>query len=776
MKMSKRIFIVLLTFAVMISSFAIFASASEDTAVTIDNYNYVLEYYEEPVIFGFDIAEGNSDYADALIMSNPGRVTHSVVADDTAPTGSYLNLQITSGRPWKEENVYFSWNNESGVDEFYFDVTLSGGCVADGTSNYPKYRLTVGEEALAGVSEAHSTGISLLVLDFKYGQLSYLSGVDAEGAPITTLTDYVISPDAWYDVTLDYDAVSGVCTVVVTNTADAEDTVTISDVYTPYELVKNVRFGVNKTDTTVTDDPAKPTKDLRSNGNVWKIASISAAGGSARRNLADTQQGVEDAILEIYALYTSEGVSIDDKIGLCNVTNTILGYGFTSDNEEVNAAIADLKFGSVTLYSDEIAEYVDLLGTLNDYYEKKACVEEATVYADILSDMDLSPVGEENMAKIEADIATVYAAGEALIKAEQDSLAYIELLCEAEEDSLSTDYQLLLEYYTAAEALEPDLTYEGVAEVHVYYLNIVSGMEDISYQAEAFVATVDYLANESVDFMKRYNRYLNVKDIIYDNETYPGMTETLARYNDEVVPAILYEASLSENFVKLIESADYAKYISAKEEYIAKADEYIELCHPDFPGVSDAKELRLEILEHIAEQKQNAKNYIDAVNALDSLSGSALLTGITNAQKLQTLGNVLGVPGVTEANIKLNQIVSSIELREKYNEYFITAVESLNYLYKLSDMYAKIVEAKAAELQTDPSYPGVSEASSDLEFFIESYNSIVEAVNADFVTANLVAADTVGIGETSNVVADNVIALIQTFFYEEEDDDEEETE
>ena len=54
MKMSKRIFIALLIVSVIVSAFAFsaFAAGNDDL-----DYGYLLEYYEEPILFDYDFSK-----------------------------------------------------------------------------------------------------------------------------------------------------------------------------------------------------------------------------------------------------------------------------------------------------------------------------------------------------------------------------------------------------------------------------------------------------------------------------------------------------------------------------------------------------------------------------------------------------------------------------------------------------------------------------------------------------------------------------------------------
>ena len=753
MKMSKRIFIVLLTLAVLATSFALYASASTEPVSGV-NCDSLLAYLEEDVIFGYDFGEGEIDYSGSLMLGRPESVTQSFVSDDTAPGGKYLQLEIGSSGP-KIKSVYLNWNSEAGVGDFYFDTTLSGD---KNGANAPKYQIIVDDEIFDKVSEGNTYGVNLVTLDFAAGGISYVSGAQVDGDKTTYVTtdlEYTLTLGAWYSVSLDYSAEQGAATLTVANVADPSDSVTVSDVYLPFDVVKNVRFGVHK---------------AQAEGALLKLASVCSATGSVRFNVTNRQKGIEDGILKVYQSYTSSDISIDDKLVVCDIVNKIVASGFVTENADVNAAIADINLGSINLYANALASLLENYSTLDNYYAKRAVVDSGLEYAAVLEDTDLSPVAPEDLAVILEDIAAVRDTDKHLEKVEADSNTYIALLTELGENVSSSDYGFLLGYYDNVSVLDVDHTYDGVSDLDGVYSALVSNLDSIKYEAESFMAELALLADTERDFMDRYYEYLEFT--VYENETYPGITEALAQYNDVVLPDILANIGYAESYITYIDRANFASYITAKEENVKLADEYADLMHPDFPGVSEAKVLREKVLEYVKVQKENAAAYISAVNALDTLSGNELLKGIENAQKLQKSGNVLGVPGVAEANIKLNQLMSNIELKTRYSEYFVSLVDSLNYVYKAEDVYNILIEAKHAEAKADQTYPGVSEASVDLEAIIEDYNDGVYFYNYEFVDANLIAANTVGIGETANTVADNVIAIIQNVL-EDEDEDEE---
>lgn len=748
MKMSKRIFIVLLAVALLVSVFAFSVSADE---VTIDNYENVLDYYEHPTIFALDFSKDGVDYADELMIQTPNNVTGSVVEDAAAPGGKYLNVAFKVGRPPNKGNLYFNWNAEDSISDFYIDMTVSGNAGVGSPSYAPKLAFIIGESEFTDVTAGSTADTAILVLDFAAGSVKY-SVMDKDNEVVEVEEKDVLVKGAWYNVSLTYSVSESLCVIDVKNVDDETNSFSITTNYLPYEAISNVRVGVHNANGTA--------------GNIINVASLLAAGGTVRRNVTDPQGGIESAILGMYDLYLSD-IEKSEKVKICSVINKLLQYGFSSDVDEVNAAIDDLKFGSVTLYSDEIDNFFKKYVTLTNYDDKRALVDANMAYADVLMNTDLSPVGTEKAEAIKENLSAFYATNEALKKAESDSLAFIAVLEGVDAVLDSTDYNVLNSFFEPASACDPDLTYAGVADVYASYLVLEENVLKIANGAEKFIDLVSKVNNGETPFMERYNLYITIEDNIFTNETYPGVTEAIALYNDVVIPYMDAEIALAENFITYVSRAQYSTYISAKQANLDIAKGYMDVCQPEFKGVAEAKVLYAEIVKHIEQQIAAANDYIAAVNAIEGKTGDALLAAIANAKALQAAGNVLGVDGVTEANIKLDEISTEIELADKYCTYFIGVVNSIEKAESTNERYNLIIEAKASEKDANPAYPGVSDASAKLASAIEAYNNEVNKVNSNYETATAVAINTSTVGKTANTVSGHVVALVKKLFDEE---------
>ncbi len=758
MKMTKRIFIALLIVSVMVSAFAFTSAASSSSAI---DYSYLLEYYEEPTLFYYDFTGEDVDYSSSLLVNRASTLTCSPVADETAPGGKYLSLEIaaatTKFNAYSDNHVYFNWTSENGIDDFMINMTVSGAKGSGKEENLPKIIVAVADQEYTDPASGSAIGTTIVAIDYRNGYFSYLKkNVSPEGVVTATETNttFAITEGTWYDIEIVYNHEQRAATVKITDVNNARNTYTVKDAYVPYETVKNVRIGAHGTDNGV------------ARGSVMKFADVYALGGQYKRNPADRQADIESTLLEMHSVLNSDEIGLEDKIATCGVANKLVEYGFTTENEEVQRVLDALSVGVIGLYNDKIETCVSTYESLPTFAEKKLLVDDAMACVQRLEEMDLSGIDASLAESVNANIAALKVVDEAIKAIEADSVAFIEAVSRAMNVDL-TDYVAINASLEVLDVYNPDSTYEGIEDAYAFYIKLTSTAEIIKSSADAFINAVNIANDADLDINTRADAYRLIEDIYYDNETYPGVTEALATYETSVVPYLSVEIERGDSFIKYVNKADYALYVSAKQENLDIAATYMDICHPEYEGVAEAKLLYAEVQTQVNNQISSANAYINAVNALESLSGDALVAAIEEAKLLQEAGNVLGVPGVTDANIKLTQIVATVELRSGYCEYFIRIVNSLDTAANAEELYGILKEAKDAEGDVDKSYAGVSEASAKLEKAIADYNKLVNEANAEFAKASEAAANTSGVGTTANTVADRVIALIKKFFDEE---------
>ena len=286
MKMTKRIFIALLIVSIMVSAFAITASANEEPVIV--DYNYVLEYFEEPTLFYNDYTGGELDPLTSLLVKRTNTLTAEYVEDENAPGGKYLSLAIASAtnklEVYTDNHVFLNWSSETAIDDFIINMTVSGDKGEGREQNLPRIIIAIGDEEYSDASVGFA-GTTLAAVDYRRGSFYYLK---AETAPdgtvsgVETKTPFDLTEGAWYDVSVSYDVESGNATVTITDSFNPDNTYTVEDAYAPYNAVKNVRVGAYGEDYG------------SARGSVINLASVYALGGLYQTPPSPLQQGTFD--------------------------------------------------------------------------------------------------------------------------------------------------------------------------------------------------------------------------------------------------------------------------------------------------------------------------------------------------------------------------------------------------------------------------------------------------------------------------------------------------
>ena len=167
MKMAKKIFIALLIVSVMVSAFAVIATASSGSA---PDYSYLLEYYEEPTLFYYDFTGEDADYSSSLISSRSDKLVDGYIVDDSAPGGKYLALEIsaaTSKFDVFDNHTYFNWSSENAIDDFMIEMTVSGSKGEGKEKALPRIIVTVADEEITDASVGATVGTTIVAIDYR---------------------------------------------------------------------------------------------------------------------------------------------------------------------------------------------------------------------------------------------------------------------------------------------------------------------------------------------------------------------------------------------------------------------------------------------------------------------------------------------------------------------------------------------------------------------------------------------------------------------------------
>ena len=759
MKMSKRIFVCLIALAIGVSMFAlgVFADAGE-LKYTTENHASILEYYEEPIIFGmdFDAETAGAGYTHAQLVNvkkdgdAAPKNTTSIVSGNG---GKYLSVAGGSSA-MKANAMFVNWNAEAGaeIDDFIleFDVMASG-------SGNRIVEIYVGDSA-ASVGDIIKTsgvpGTSVVKIDFKAGKIEYVNANNDGKYAYETLTA-TLTANAFYHVSLTYSVVNNAVSFSMT---DGETAVaSYKDGIIPTETVGNVRIGsslANMQNSTIALD------------------NIVASGGSFARVEADKVSETDLAITNFIAICQNPDLALEDKVAVVNTGMRLISvHGVVGESEDAKANVNTFKKIGVGLLVEQLNSCVS--GIVDDapYAERVEYVNSFKKFFDLIPE-DISFM--DDVASCQASINAYAEEVAKLDTFKTHSEAVLAALADAELTNTNVkSYSYLKHYYDLIADYTPYIGYPGVADIIDAYNTVVTKFSQLEKLGIDFTENVGIAANTENTFGVRFEAYTVARDSYFDDLAYPGIVETLALYTDiELEMKAIID--LCDEFILNVNRADYSQYLSAKQNALASASltlDEITAKYSEYPGIENAVERYAQLVVSVSDSVAAAEAYVAFMNNLiataSGMSKAELQTAINQALELQKTGNVIGVDGVTEANIALNNMQSDLELTVGYKNQFTNLVTELLAEKDSAAKFDIMIEALGA-IENANKYEGVDSADkTKLDSVIAEYNAKIQALNTGFAKANDVACNTVAASSGNN--SDNanvgrVIALIKKFY------------
>lgn len=742
MKMAKRILVGLLALAMLISCFAFAAiadsSQADEEQFSLAKYEQVLEYFTEPVLIDEDFSgfEVENSY-DGVVNSTVSDCSSVVKSDDN---GKYILVKSTL-TGFKAKPMYFNFDADTVLDNFVVETVVSGA----------KNSLSIGVSESEQSGNVNMKAVSLVTMTFGT-KFTYTTNVDGgvTGVALTAAdgSDFAIESNGIYKIQLVYRGDLGTYSVTVTDVNDDTKTASASDIEIPTNVtepakIKNVQIGFAK-------------KEIAN--SEFKVYSIKVLGGTAMRDEANKSADLDNAITELGKLINDASLSFDNKLDIVTIAGKIKTDGkYVSEKEEINALLNTLVNSGITLYSDKIDSYLSALTDSDPYSQRLQASADHKQFVNLIPD-NYAEVLDSAKAEQVADVIKRYNAEVTFLEnAKTDSEQLIAELADA--DTNSTDYAYLYGLYTKVKDLDPYAGYEGIDAAMTAYDYIVAQVNRIQDAVEKFLADVNVLADEEKDFTERYKAYLSSletrlfkedpKDASKLVESVVGVSSYTAE-DGKTAEAIDKEYLESrkfmieiindcDTFISSVASANYAGYINAKEAMLYIAQSKMNNIHDEYAGIIEAKALYDTIRAYVNSTKAAAHAYINAVNALDDLSGDELAAAIANAMQLRESGNVLGVDGVAEANIKLTEISSASIIAEMAKDYFISLVEkACDENSATADLFSLIRQAVEAKAEASDAYSDVAAAKTELDNAITDYNALVNAFNDQFKTDSFI--------------------------------------
>ncbi len=787
MKITRKILVCLLTLALSVSCFAFMASADTETV----DYDDVLEYYEQTLSDAFDIDSlvTGTAYTDGVIKSSAASSYEEAVIGNDAVVGNYVDLMGAPVDKSYNYNLMLRWNAETGKllngVIMSFSINASGGdkvywkcnkatCTHGKASSADGRMLDIDDPALlttyaegaacpsgnnghvikqywpgdaivhlvlsddiddSSVGDIHTVGSDLLTFDGAAGVLKYIT-VEGGETVYKTVDGFTFSTDKWYDVSIKYVAATKTYGFTVVNKADSTDKAVVENVPAPFETVGSVKLGTFGS-----------VNGVKNSTVSTKIAALAIQGGTFLRDDDDKVTASENAV-KLFAEKLEAGTeSVENRIVMVETyARLVKVHGFTSENAEVLDALATLEKYVAIVFADKLVAYSESISNDWTYAERLAAFEANALYRiSIPEDRPLlSP--QENQA-VEAAIALYEAEKLELDAIVNDSESFAEVFAGVDADSDDYTYlvakrDLLLSYPKADATVSDDL--KAVFEV---YNAVLAKATAIETAGEDFIAKVNAATLDGADIEDRYAAFLEIVE--FDNETYPGITAAIAKYEDVKVHFATAKKN-SEDFIKLVADAQLASYINAKKTFVENAwallaySDDVEFFNAD--ELAEAKLICAEIEASVNAQYAAANAYIEAVEALEALEEGADPTSLINAAlALKERGNIAGVPGVNEANAILDSISAAVDLLKGYASKLHYILGGLSKAQTLLERYNIISEALTIdEDKLDMTSSTVSNDLDILDQAIEDYNADVAALNAEFdgiVTAVLQAQD-----------------------------------
>ncbi len=712
MKMLKRVFIGALCLAVLISCFAIFASAKE---YTLDNFDDILEYYEEPIVFADDFEGYNEGDTYPTNIYNGSRNAAPILVKVDG-TDKYLNLNPNATAP-NTKDVYFYTDFEQSVDDFVISAIISGNAktVTVWLSETSATAELINEEKDMPLVELH-LGASTSAGQVKY----YAYNPKTNVSELKTLEGITLNNTDKFELAIVYNNTSKTYSVTVTSVTDATNTATIDGIFGPTDAVKSVKIG-------------GLTAQLKTKLNI-NIFDLAIYGGSYVRDFSAKATESDKALAAMYDVFASAESTDDAKLEVVTIAGKMAKLGYTTTDTTLLGKLNEMLAAGIDFYAVALERFALGFGVANDYKTRAAYIAKYADYFDLLPE-DLSPVGEEKMARIQ-EIIDIYNQEKATLESyKTNSDGFIAALQGANADSvdyiyLKPIYDEAVKYYSGVYS-----GYPGIPEALRTYNKIAGVVELLMKNAATFITNVGIASSEE-SFAVRYEAYLKAKDSKVDNETYPGVTEALATFAGIRTEMVAVEAVAFE-YLDYSTGALCALYIPAQEAYIALANA-VENLQFDFPGVPEAKAAIAELEASIAAKKAAAQAYIDAVEALEGKTGAELDEAIAAAKALQAEGNILGIDGIEKANIALSSIESAISNSKGYATKFNNLVTEIGGIIvdgkitSSKETREVILSALAIASKADDSYAGVSNNKDILNKAIADYNAAVNAVNTAF--------------------------------------------
>ena len=762
MKFAKKFFVGILAIMVLVSCLTLSTSAEDLPKLPSENLEDVLEYlrYDKAfIVEKYDEAD-IGDYApeESFFELVKGDASHEIVDDsekgksllitNCSEVGTGYRFDLTESRDFKK--LY--------VTSFDFKTGDSGQ--NNGSDFY----------VVATLNDYFDNIVLFAAKTADDGKKSFsYSEYDSDRVTYETVEVKDVAPElgVWYRVEIVFSTEEHSYSITVKK--DGAVVFAYADEISNSEGIASLRYYV------------KDPKDAGTTKTF--IDDVQAYEGTAIRDVANPDKAAAEFVVAIQELADYSGTSIEKQIEIADLYAKLFeeGNGYDpyypptegvkyDENADLYDKAKEVADGAESYrnrtYAKAFAYYTESAVSAGNYYERIEIYNKNVkhYYDDF----------KNGVIEVEADdIEMVKATQEtcdAFLKNVEDTAKcctnFVEIIEEGY-DALSKDYEYMLKKYGVLSSLvkyveltpeykyadvNSDTKYPTVADAIVVYEELEAKLDAIETNANHFKDAVGKMSivekaltkdNHYLteDFMTLYN---NSRDAlkVYNNgtvhpqldpATYPGLSEAIDAFDKKLAYIDARVVDCVE-FVSRITGAasspDYSTVVRQLELTKCYFDTDREFALEDFTGVKEAIALRESLEDRVKKNKSDAEAYIAKVAEINlDASYLNLKAAVDAAMALKSDGNITGITGVEEANIKLAKAEAIVSSLAGHSSTLIEAVTALKSATTLAERRYLIFVANGAKDGSEDSISGVSAAKAELAAQILKYNSEIEAMN-----------------------------------------------
>ena len=725
MKLTKRILVVAVMLAILVSVFA-FASSAEFTE---DNIDDILEYYYPKYVkenFNVENAAGYCPPLHASVSTDLKTDIAEIAVDSDNESNKYLSYYYVA------ENMdpgYFGYDFSvsGGVAETIFSTKVyveRGLAVSLPTYSinifaYDKYDSPVGESSL----------VTPLTLNFETGEVYYAKANSTNpsiyAATLVDDIEFAIKEDTWYTVTLFVDGATGYYRFIIESEFD--------DIYESSELSLGNAAYINELIASYTTLPT-------TSGVICAIDDVEFYRGTFVRGDEDLDEITVSTLVGIAELIESGNLDFETKLKIIEVYDAILNSDYTPDfsnkyyESDVVALYESAKKYAPIVYTEFFCEEVLTIDSGKSYARRQDKLVELATFFPLMNgesfytaNIDNALANLENKVYIDFELAIA-----------EHNLKYQDAV--TEDDIAALDEELAAIKAAKGEAEDAFKAYR------LAFLR----KEDADTRVSTLEDTISSLVSDFEDSSEYLTEAIEI--ITENEELLAVLREALDIYNAEI--AALHEVKKdSENFISFMktfdpDSRDYtylrdaydqvAQYELRDSSYNYSYDnpECVYYYIPTF----EALEKKVAEMNAVIDQFRSGVLIMQEEDAdFNRLFNVGYLTAkeVYNDGKIYEGVDVATVPSLTLDIAKYLEIEASFSVTIEASENFIASVNTamFNTLYETKKV---ALAAAKALLESDKNinmaYPGVSEAAAKIATVEKDIKALEDAA-ADYLAA-----------------------------------------